>query len=83
MPRYQLRADHVRPGEHEVPHWHVARVGAVFALCTRLLDPVTPVLPIEEAEYVPVERRCARCWDRAFPDEADGDKVSVMPPAWM
>ena len=66
MPHYQLRAEHFRPGDRGAALWHVVRMGAAFALCTRLMDPVTPVKPIGEVDEVPAGRRCPRCWDRAF-----------------
>jgi hypothetical protein len=44
----------------------VARVGSAFALCAKQLEPATSVLPIQDAECVPMVQRCAGCWERAF-----------------
>jgi hypothetical protein len=69
MVRYLLRADHLHREDPQAPSrrcWHVSRVGAAFALCTRQLQPATSVRPIQDAEGVPEAQRCAECWDRAF-----------------
>jgi hypothetical protein len=48
MVQYLLRAEdlhHENPWAASEQRWHVARVGAVFAICTRLLEPATSVRP--------------------------------------
>ncbi|WP_042364068.1 hypothetical protein [Streptacidiphilus neutrinimicus] len=64
MVHYLLRAE---PLSTRQPHsWHVARVGAPFALCTHRLGPATSVRPIQEAEVIPEDYRCPECWERAL-----------------
>ncbi|WP_042371507.1 hypothetical protein [Streptacidiphilus neutrinimicus] len=71
MVRYLLRAEDLHADDAVIPcgqRWHVARVGAVFALCTRRLPPATSVRPIQEADNVRAAERCPECWARAFND---------------
>jgi hypothetical protein len=67
--RFQLRAEDMRRGTRGMagrPCWHVARVGALFTLCGRALEPATSVRPIQDATGILEAHRCAECWERAF-----------------
>ncbi|WP_042416777.1 hypothetical protein [Streptacidiphilus anmyonensis] len=69
MAHYLLRAEALRRQHargRQRHRWHVARAGALFAVCTHRLGPATSVRPIEDAEGIPEDHRCPECWDRAL-----------------
>jgi hypothetical protein len=71
MVQYLLCAEDLRHGNAWAEwerRWHVARVGAAFAICNRQLEPAMSVRPIQDADDIPEADRCAACWERAFVD---------------
>jgi hypothetical protein len=69
MGRYQLCVEDRRaenPWAAWDHCWHVIRVGAEFALCSKALKSATSVRPLQDAACIPHDERCPECWTQAF-----------------